>query len=186
MTEVADPRGVHDLPGWVRRSWLVPLVLGIVLAVVGVILLLNIGAGVRTLRWLVVVALVFSAAEAFATAPLRRRAWLGWLAGALCLIGALVGVVWPLVTLRALALVLGIFLVVAGGVRIGVSWAARSTTQGWGWSFFLGILSTVAGLVFLFGNPVISVLVLAVVLACYMIFSGVTLLTLSLAVRRIG
>jgi uncharacterized membrane protein HdeD (DUF308 family) len=30
----------------------------------------------------------------------------------------------------------------------------------WGWAFALGLISVLAGLVFLFGNPIISVVVL--------------------------
>ncbi|MGH3584951.1 MAG: hypothetical protein ACRDQ0_01400 [Pseudonocardia sp.] len=83
MPTRGSARGVDDLPGWVRRSWLVPLALGVVLAGYGAALLINLGAGVATLRWLVVVALILAAVEAFATAPTRGRPWTGWLAGAL-------------------------------------------------------------------------------------------------------
>jgi uncharacterized membrane protein HdeD (DUF308 family) len=141
--------------------------------------------GGEQLRWLVVIALVLAAMEAFATASLRHRPWVGWLVGALYLLGAIIGIVWPGITLRALAVTVGICLLVAGGAQAGFAWRAKAVAQGWGWAFALGLLAVLAGLVFLFGNPIISVVVLAVVLACYMIFSGVTLLVLSFAVRRL-
>jgi uncharacterized membrane protein HdeD (DUF308 family) len=185
MSDRVQARGVEDLPNWVRRSWLVPFIIGLLLTIFGVVMLFNVSAGVNTLRWLVVIALVLAAMEAFATASLRHRPWVGWLVGALYLLGAIIGIVWPGVTLRALALTVGICLLVAGGAQAGFAWRAKTVAQGWGWAFALGLLAVLAGLVFLFGNPIISVVVLAVVLACYMIFSGVTLLVLSFAVRRL-
>lgn len=185
MTTTIDPRGVDDLPTWVRRSWLVPLILGILLAAAGVILLVNVNAGINTLRWLVVIELVLAAAQAFATASLRHRPWVGWLAGVLYLVGAIVGIAWPGVTLLALLITVGVSLLVAGAVQAGQSWQLRGRAHGWGWSFAVGLLSVVAGLVFLFGNPVISLVALAIVLGVYTIMAGITLITMALAVRRI-
>jgi uncharacterized membrane protein HdeD (DUF308 family) len=45
-----DPRGVDDLPKWVRGSWLVPLVIGILMLILGLVLLFNVNAGIGTLR----------------------------------------------------------------------------------------------------------------------------------------
>ena len=177
--------GVEDLPGWVKRSWLVPLVIGIALTLFGVVMLVNIGTGVRTLRWLVVIGLLLAAVEAFATASLRRRPWVGWLCGALYVLGAIITTVWPAITLQALAIVVGASFAAGGLVQAAYAWSARRTARGWGWAFALGLLTLVAGLVFLCGNPAITATVLAIVLACYTIFAGLTLLVLAFAVRRI-
>jgi len=184
MTAAVNASGVDALPGWVRRSWLVPLAVGLVLTVYGAVLLVGLGAGIGTLRWLVVVALLLAAVEAFATAPARGRPWTGWLAGALYAVGALLGILRPDATLQALTITIGAALLVAGVARIGMAWQARKAAAGWGWSFTVGLLSTAAGLVFLLGNPIVSVVVLVVALACYTIFSGITLVLLSFAVRR--
>jgi uncharacterized membrane protein HdeD (DUF308 family) len=185
MTATIDPRGVDDLPTWVRRSWLVPLVLGILLVVVGVILLVNVNAGINTLRWLVVIELVLAGVQAFATASLRHRPWVGWLAGVLYFIGAIVGIAWPGVTLLALLITVGVSLLVAGAVQAGQAWQLRGRAHGWGWSFAVGLLSVIAGLVFLFGNPAISLFAVAIVLAVYTIMAGVMLISMALAVRRL-
>jgi len=178
MTTTIDPRGVDDLPTWVRRSWLVPLILGILLVVAGVVLLVNVNTGINTLRWL-------AGAQAFATASLRHRPWVGWLAGTFYFIGAIVGIAWPGVTLLALLITVGISLLVAGAVQAVQAWQLRGRSHGWGWSFAVGLLSVIAGLVFLFGNPVISLVALAIVLAVYTIMAGVTLISMALAVRRL-
>src|SRR5215207_10159305 len=151
-----DARGVDDLPDWVRRTWLIPLIIGIALAVLGLILLFNINASVGTLRWLVVISLVFGAIEAFATASLRTKPWVGWLVGFVILAGAIVGVVWPGVTLLVLVITVGISLFVGGVIHALMAWRLKGAATGWGWGFALGLLELVAGLVLLFGSPVNS------------------------------
>jgi uncharacterized membrane protein HdeD (DUF308 family) len=183
-TTPGDSRSVDDLPTWVRRSWLIPLVLGILMLILGLVLLFNIEAGIETLRWLVLFALIFAAIEAFATASLRTKPWVGWLVGIACLIGAIMSIVWPGLELLALVIIVGASLLVGGIFQAIMAWRARNAAKGWGWSFAFGLLSVVAGLVFLFGSPIVSLVVLAVVLAIYVIMTGATLIALALAVRK--
>ncbi|HYN30153.1 MAG TPA: DUF308 domain-containing protein, partial [Dermatophilaceae bacterium] len=122
-------RAVDELPGWVRGSWLVPLVLGLAMAVLGVVLLFNVGASVGTLRWLVVISLLFSAVEALATASLRSKPWVGYLVGLLYVLGAVVGVAWPGITLLVLVLVVGASLFAGGLVQAGLAFSGRHTTR---------------------------------------------------------
>ena len=183
-TTPGDSRSVDDLPTWVRRSWLIPLVLGILMLILGLVLLFNIEAGIETLRWLVLFALIFAAIEAFATASLRTKPWVGWLVGIAYVIGAIMSIVWPGLELLALVIIVGASLLVGGIFQAIMAWRARNAAKGWGWSFAFGLLSAVAGLVFLFGSPVVSLVVLAVVLAIYVIMTGATLIALALAVRK--
>jgi uncharacterized membrane protein HdeD (DUF308 family) len=185
MATDIDARGVDDLPEWVRRSWVVPAVLGVVLLLAGVLLLINVNAGIATLHWLVVYGIVMAGIQAFATASLRHRPWVGWLVGGTYLVGALVAIAWPGITLFVLLLIVGISLLTSGLAQAMASWRLRATAHGWGWGFALGLLSAVAGLVFLFGNPVIGLVALAIVLAVYTISAGATMLTLALTVRRL-
>jgi uncharacterized membrane protein HdeD (DUF308 family) len=183
-TMPGDFRSVDDLPTWVRRSWLVPLVLGILMLILGLVLLFNIEAGIETLRWLVLFALIFAAIEAFATASLRTKPWVGWLVGIAYVIGAIVSIVWPGLELLALVIIVGVSFLVGGILQAIMAWGARNAAKGWGWSFAFGLLSVVAGVVFLFGSPILSLVVLAIVLAIYVIITGVTLIALALAVRK--
>jgi uncharacterized membrane protein HdeD (DUF308 family) len=183
-TTPGDSRSVDDLPTWVRRSWLIPLVLGILMLILGLVLLFNIEAGIETLRWLVLFALILAAIEAFATPSLRTKPWVGWLVGIAYLIGAIMSIVWPGLELLALVIIVGASLLVGGILQAIMAWRARNAAKGWGWSSAVGLLSAVAGLVFLFGSPIVSLVVLAVVLAIYVIMTGATLIALALAVRK--
>jgi uncharacterized membrane protein HdeD (DUF308 family) len=180
-----DARGVDDLPDWVRRSWLIPLIIGIAFAILGLILLFNTNAGVATLRWLVVIALVFAAIEAFATASLRTRPWVGWLVGFIMLAGAVIGIVWPGITLLVLVITVGVSLLVGGVIHAVMAWQLKGSVTGWGWGFALGLLEIVAGLILLFGSPVNSVTYIAIVLAIYVFITGFTMIMLAFAVRRV-
>jgi uncharacterized membrane protein HdeD (DUF308 family) len=183
-TAAGEAQGIDDLPPWVRRTWTIPLVIGILMLILGLVLLFNINASIGTLRWLVVLSLVFAAVEAFATASLRQKPWVGWLVGFAYIVGAILSIAWPGVTLLALVLVVGASFLVGGIVEAVMAWQARNVAKGWGWSFALGLLSVVAGLAFLFGSPVVSLVVLAILLAIYVIMAGVTLVILALAVRK--
>lgn len=181
---LSSPTGVDDLPGWVRRAWSVPLVLGIVMVILGLLLLVNLQASIDTLVWLVAISLFFAAIEAFATASMRSRPWVGWLVGFAYIVGAVLSIAWPGLTLFILVVTVGVSLLVGGFVQAGAAWRGRASTHGWGWSFALGLLGVVAGLVFLFGSTAISLVVLALVLAVYVLMTGFTLLVLAFAVRK--
>jgi hypothetical protein len=86
-TTHGDARGIDDLPKWVQRTWTIPLAIGILTLILGLVLLFNINAGIGTLRWLVVISLIFAAVEAFATASLRQKPWVGWLVGFAYVVG---------------------------------------------------------------------------------------------------
>jgi uncharacterized membrane protein HdeD (DUF308 family) len=99
-------------------------------------------------------------------------------------IGAVMSIVWPGLTLLALVIIVGASFLVGGIVQAIMAWRVKNTAKGWGWSFAFGVLSAVAGLVFLFGSPILSLVVLAIVLAIYVIITGVTLFALALAIRK--
>jgi uncharacterized membrane protein HdeD (DUF308 family) len=183
-TTPGDARGIDDLPAWVRRAWWIPLLIGILMLILGLVLLFNVNAGIGTLRWLVVFSLVFAAIEAFATASLRQKPWVGWLVGLAYIVGAILSIAWPGVTLLVLVLVVGVSFLVGGIIQAVTAWQARNAAKGWGWSFTFGLLSVAAGLVFLFGSPILSLVVLAILLAAYVITTGATLVGLAVAIRN--
>lgn len=104
-----------------------------------------------------------------------RRSW-GWVLvlGIAFLIGGLVTLVWPSVTVYALVFVLGILLLFAGASEVG--WAiAERHTDGWKIILARGIIDVITGIIVL-AWPDITVLALALVLAAWLfIYGGMTL-----------
>ena len=175
-----------DLVARVGRHWGWVLGFGIVTFVLGILALAWPG------RTLIVVAIVFGAqlvimgifrfVSAFASSDLTggTRVLLALL-GVLSLIIGLYAVRHILVTLLALALLLGIFWVVNGAVELFSALSHRGM-QGRGWTAFMGILSVVSGVIVL-AYPGISLRVLAVVLSIWLLVYGVMLILLAAQIR---
>ncbi len=104
-----------------------------------------------------------------------RRSWGFVLAlGIASLLAGLLTIVWPGATVLALAIVLGVFLLFAGGAEIGWSIAERHT-DGWRLILFRGIVDLIAGIVVL-AWPDVTVLALALLLAAWLfLYAAVTL-----------
>jgi uncharacterized membrane protein HdeD (DUF308 family) len=106
------------------------------------------------------------------------------LLGVLSLIIGLYAVRHVLITLLALALLLGIFWVVSGTVELFTALSHRGM-QGRGWTAFMGILSIVSGIIVL-AYPGISLLVLAVVLSIWLLVFGAMQVTLAFRIRSLA
>jgi uncharacterized membrane protein HdeD (DUF308 family) len=178
-----------DVLATIGRSW------GWLMAF-GVLTLL---AGVAVLAWpgrtLIVVAVLFGVqlivsgifrfVAAFAADELTggSRVLLAVL-GVLSLIIGLYAVRHVLVTLLALALLLGIFWIVNGAMELFIALSHQEMANR-GWSAVTGIVSIIAGIIVL-AYPGISLLVLAVVLSVWLLFYGVMEITLAFRLRSLG
>ena len=156
-------------------------------------------AGVAVLAWpgrtLIVVAVLFGVqlvvtgifrfVAAFASEDLTggTRVLLAVL-GVLSLIIGLYAVRHVLVTLLALALLLGIYWVVSGVVELFMALSAHGV-PGRGWTVVMGVISMLAGLLVLV-YPAISLLTLAVVLSVWLLVLGLMEITLAIRARSAG
>jgi uncharacterized membrane protein HdeD (DUF308 family) len=175
-----------DMFGRVGRHWGWVLAFGIVTLVVGIAVLAWPG------RTLVVIAILFGiqlivtgifrfvAAFASDDATGGARVLLALL-GVLSLIIGLYAVRHALVTLLALALLLGIFWIVNGAVELFRVLSHRELNHR-GWTALTGALSIVAGIVVL-AYPGISLLVLAVVVSIWLVILGVMEIIMALQIR---
>jgi uncharacterized membrane protein HdeD (DUF308 family) len=178
-----------DMVARVGRYW------GWILAFGIITLLIGIAALVWPGRTLVVVAVLFGIqlivmgifrfAGAFASDDLTggTRVLLAVL-GVLSLIIGLYAVRHIMITLLALALLLGIFWIVSGAVELFTALSYRGM-QGRGWTAAMGILSVLAGIVVLV-YPGISLLVLAVVLGIWLIVLGAMQITVAFRIRSLS
>jgi uncharacterized membrane protein HdeD (DUF308 family) len=186
----SQPRGdAADMLADVGRHW------GWVLAF-GIITLL---AGLLTLAWpgrtIVVVAVLFGiqlvvagifrfvAALASDDESGATRVLLALL-GVLSFIIGLYALRHILITIAALALLLGIFWIVNGAVEAFTALSHRGM-QGRGWTIFMGLLSVVAGVVVLV-YPGISLATLAIVLGFWLLVYGIMEIVLAFRLRSVG
>ncbi len=127
---------------------------------------------------------IFRFAGAFASDDLTggTRALLAVL-GVLSLIIGLYAVRHVLITLLALALLLGIFWIVSGAGELFTAISHREM-RGRGWNAVMGIVSIVAGLVVLV-YPGISLVTLAVVLSIWLLVLGAMQITVAFRIRSL-
>ena len=188
-TWTADDMG--DLLLRAGRSWGLALTFGIVSAVVGLLALVWPGKTLVVLAVLVgvqlVVAGIFRFVEAVAFGGAGEsggtRVLLAVL-GVLSLVVGLYALRHVLVTLVALALVLGIFWIVNGVVDVVVGITDRDLPRR-GWRIALGALSVVAGLITLV-YPDLSLLALTWVAGVWLLVLGVVQIVLSFRLRAAG
>ena len=82
-------------------------------------------------------------------------------------------------------IIVGASFLVGGIVQAIMAVQVRSAAKGWVWSFILGLLSVIAGLIVLYGTPAYFLSSCwSLLLAGYVIRTGVTLIMLSLAERK--
>ena len=181
----ADPA---DMVARVGRHWGWVLAFGVITLLIGVAALAWPG------RTLVVVAVLFGIqlvvmgifrfAGAFASDDLTggTRVLLALL-GVLSLIIGLYALRHVLITLLALALLLGIFWTVSGAVELFTALSHREMRNR-GWNAVMGIVSILAGIVVL-AYPAISLFTLAVVLGVWLIIFGAMQVTAAFRIRSL-
>jgi len=161
--------------------------------------IITIAVGIAALAWpgrtLVVVAVLFGIqlivmgifrfASAIAADDMSggNRILLALL-GVLSLIIGLYAVRHVLVTLLALAVLLGIFWIVSGAVELFMALSHREMRRR-GWNAVMGVISVLAGIVVL-AYPGISLLVLAVVLSVWLVVLGIMQISIAVRIRALG
>ena len=184
MTQAIDDfNWPEERTGLDRASskWWLFLAIGVVSAVVGVVLMFDLFAAVRTLALVVALGLVVTGVGELMSAG-RYRSTLGIVAGGVLVVGGVVAAVWPGITLWALAVIVGINLVVSGVARIMGALSLR--VEGWGWLLFGGALSVGVGVLALVW-PEATVLVLGLLLGIRMLLFGISEIMFGLALHHV-
>lgn len=166
----------------IARSWGWVLALGILGVIVGIVFLAAIKVAVFTLAVIVCIALLISGIFEIALAKSYPKPWIGYLIGVVWIGVAIAALVWPKVTLAALAVLVGIGLLVAGLARAIFAVASRHTNTSWGWPFVGGVISALAG-IFCMVWPHATVLVLAVILGLRTLIGGLVDIALAFRLR---
>jgi uncharacterized membrane protein HdeD (DUF308 family) len=178
-----------DMVARIGRHWGWALAFGLVTLVAGLLVLIWPGHTIVALAVLFGIQLVvagifrFVAALAVDEASGGTRVLLALL-GVLSFIIGLYALRHILVTIAALALLLGIFWIVNGAVETFTALSHRGMPER-GWTIFMGLLSVVAGLVVLV-YPAISLLALAVVLGVWLLLFGIMEIVMAFRLRSLA
>jgi uncharacterized membrane protein HdeD (DUF308 family) len=186
----SQPRGdAADMLAGVGRHWGWVLTFGVITLLAGLLTLAWPGRTILVVAVLFGIQLVvagifrFLAALAADDESGGTRALLALL-GVLSFIVGLYALRHVLLTIAALALLLGIFWIVNGAVETFAALSHRRM-QGRGWTIFMGLLSVVAGVVVLV-YPGISLATMAVVLGFWLLVYGIMEILLAFRLRSAG
>jgi uncharacterized membrane protein HdeD (DUF308 family) len=150
--------------------------LGVAALVIGVVLVFNPVAAARSLALLLGLSLVIGGLLEIAVgSDTGNRRGLSFVLGAVLVIGGILLVLWPGITLLALAWITGLSLIVHGAARVGVAVVAREEIPGWGWLALAGAVNVLLG-VLAIAWPEGTVLVLSVIFGVQIAMFGVLLL----------
>jgi uncharacterized membrane protein HdeD (DUF308 family) len=169
-----------------RHSWGFVLALGIACVIAGVLTLVWPGVTVLALVIVLGVFLLFAGSSEIGWA-LSERQTAGWKVilarGIIDLITGLVVLIWPDVTVLALALILAAWLFVYAAMTFWYAYRHRGETPRRGHFVLKGLAALVAGVITV-AWPSITVLVVAIVLGVELVLYGAMLIQLSLSLRR--
>ena len=182
-------RDPADILAGVGRHWGWLLAFGIVTALAGVLALFWPGRTIVVIAVLFGLQLIFAGVFRFVAAFAIEGAdttfrVLSALLGVLALIFGLYALRHVLVTVAALALLLGIYWIVSGFVEIFTALNSRDL-DGRNWTIFTGLLGVLAGIVLLI-YPGMSLAVLAVVLGIWLVIFGVMEIIAAFRLRTAG
>jgi uncharacterized membrane protein HdeD (DUF308 family) len=159
------------------------IVFGVVAVGVGIFLLFNPFAAVRTLALLLGLSLVIGGCLEIVSGWDSRRRASSLLLGAVLVVGGVLAAFWPEVTVWTLAVLTGVSLLVHGIARIAIAVVARSEVSGWGWLALAGAVNVVVG-IFALAWPEATVLVLSIFLGLQVLLFGVLVLVAAFAGSR--
>ena len=181
--DVSSPYGGAPSTGHSGPARTGMAVLGGAAVLLGIFLLFNPFAAVRTLALLLGLALVISGIMEIALGWESGKRVSSLVLGAILVVGGVLAAFWPEVTVWTLAVLTGVSLLVHGIARIAMAVVARSEIPGWGWLALAGAVNVVVG-IFALAWPEATVLVLSVVLGLQVLLFGVLVLVAAFAGSR--
>lgn len=172
---------LRDRWGWFAALGILMLVAGFI-ALISVVLATVVS--VIIVGAMMIVSGIFEIIHGF---QMRRwsRAVLWIVIGALYVVAGLLAVWNPLLASVALTLLIGLFLIVAGVMRVVLAMQMRSASP-WGWVLASGIVTILLGAIILLHWPVSSLYVLGILLGVDLIIAGASWLGAAFAFRRIA
>lgn len=159
--------------------WAMLLGLGVVFIIVGLVVVANIWESLSFLGILIGLVLLFVGVVGIAVGARRGGGWA--LAPVIAIIGGVILLFWPDLTLKALAVIVGLTLIAWGGVQSGL--AIASARDGRGAMLASGVLILLLGVVVV-AWPGPTLALLATLFGAAVILAGVIAVVAGLRMRR--
>jgi uncharacterized membrane protein HdeD (DUF308 family) len=150
-------------------------VLGLAVLVVGVVLLFNPVTAAHALALLIGLGFVLGGLLEMAVGWADGHPGTAAVLGGVLVVGGVLAMAWPGVTLKVLVLVTGLSLILHGIARIALAVVARREVPAWGWLAAAGALNVVFGVVAI-AWPEATIFVLSFVLGIQIVVFGLVLL----------
>jgi len=168
----------------IARNWWLLLINGALLVVAGV-LIFSIDWSVRSLATFIgALFIVQGVSEALTTGVGSRVRQVNVVTGLLSIATGILIIVWPQPGLLAVAIVLGVWLIVFGTITITGAFAARHVLPEWWLLLVLGLLEIPLGVLAL-ANPGATLAALITVAGIWAVAIGVMRIVLSFEVKRL-
>jgi uncharacterized membrane protein HdeD (DUF308 family) len=171
-----------DTERQLKAVWWVFFILGVLTTALGVLVIIRPFTGAVGLAILIAVTLIVSGIGDILGAAQWRHRWVPVLWGVLSIAAGILTLVWPDITLWALAVLIGIALIVRGAMRTLASVAGRPPM--WGFWLVVGLIELAAGVAALVW-PEITILALAIVIGIDLIIVGIAGIAFALRTRQL-
>jgi uncharacterized membrane protein HdeD (DUF308 family) len=169
-----------------RQAWPVLLVRAVFAVALGMVALIWPTITLLALAWAFGIYAIIDGVAQIIDGIRRRdrpRWWVSLLLGLLAVAAGAVALIWPDITAVALAVLVGIWLVVTGVIEIISAAQQRRERRRVAWLGLAGVLSVMAGVLAL-AWPVLGAFALAALLGVFAMVYGAVLAALALALRR--
>jgi uncharacterized membrane protein HdeD (DUF308 family) len=186
MVNALDGRSLGDSIATLRAKWGWIVALGVVFVISGMIALYSVVSATLATVWVVGIMMIVSGiAEiigAFSVKTWGKFAlWV--VLGALYVIAGFLVFENPLLAAGVLTLMIGIFLIISGFLRIFLAMQMKQGTP-WGWVVFSGLITVLLGGMILAQWPYSGAYVLGIFLGVDLLFAGFGWISMGLALKN--
>lgn len=166
------------------RRWPIVVGLGVIMAIIGILLLVNPFSAVHVLAIYVAIGLIVSGVDEWAQSERHSAGWPGKLLAAIWIVTGVIALAWPGVTLWALAVVVAVGLLIGGVAQLTFVLRFRRELPVWAIWAVDGLVSILLGVLAL-AWPNATVLVLAILLGLWVLIRGLATVVFGMALRTL-
>jgi uncharacterized membrane protein HdeD (DUF308 family) len=189
VDQSTDPAAIGSaLESAVRAHWVLFLIEGIVLLILGIAAILVPPLATITFTILIGWLFLISGAVGLFTTLWMRHApgfWWSLLSAFIGIAAGILLLLWPLTGALSLTLVLGAFFIIEGVASIMYAIDHRNQLTGrWGWMLVSGIIDLILAAIIIIGWPGTAVWVLGLLVGINLLFGGAAMIGIALAARK--